>query len=141
MGGGDPGVLKPPGELKKEAVAHLPGRLLDAPARPLGLPGHVAGGRVKGDAATFAPGPDKGLVAVGIVPPEVVVVVGGVKGEAPFHGEPQQQLQKAHGIYAPGDAGDEGGVLRDPGLPEKPADSLRCQGLGQVIRHSAFPGK
>ena len=118
VGGGDAVAAQALGSLAQEGVPHVTGGLLQPPALPGGLTGHVApahrqlhGGQGvfpfrPGNALGAAPSgrkvPDKGLVPVGLRPPEAVVVVGGNQVEAQDVPQQPQPVEQVHRVRPPG---------------------------------------
>ena len=77
----------------------------------LGLLGHVAPTHHQGDAPLLAPLDHEVLVPLGLLPPQLMVEVGGVEGEGPGFGQGLQHGEQGHGICAPGQGAEDGAPL------------------------------
>mgnify|MGYP000205682294 CR=1 FL=1 len=77
----------------------------------LGLLGHVAPTHHQGDAPLLAPLDHEVLVPLGLLPPQLMVEVGGVEGEGLGFGQGLQHGEQGHGICAPGQGAEDGAPL------------------------------
>ena len=111
MGGGDLVGAQLLGGGGEKAVAHGAGGFLHPFALFLGLLGHVAPAHHQGDAPLLAPLDHEVLVPLGLLPPQLMVEVGGVEGEGPGFGQGLQHGEQGHGICAPGQGAEDGAPL------------------------------
>ncbi len=100
VGGGDDRRARFRRGFLQKGVPQFPGGLFNALPPAGGLGGDVGLPQMEGDPCLGAPAPDKGGVPLGFRPPQPVVEVGGVEGDALPAGEPVEQ---AHGIRPAGD--------------------------------------
>ena len=111
VGGGDLVGAQLLGGGGEKAVAHGAGGFLHPFALFLGLLGHVAPAHHQGDAPLLAPLDHEVLVPLGLLPPQLMVEVGGVEGEGPGFGQGLQHGEQGHGICAPGQGAEDGAPL------------------------------
>ena len=101
VGRGDARRPHPVRRLLQEAVAQLPGAVLQGRANLPGIGRRVSAAAGQGDALCPAPACDKALVPVRRGA-EMVVEVGGVDLEAPLPPHLPQQMEQGHGVPPPG---------------------------------------
>ncbi len=115
VGGGDEAGPRFRRRTAEKGVAHVPGSLLNAPPLDAGLSGHVAGVHVQGDGGEHAavgqavpPAAQvdklvhKGGVPVGLLPPQLMVVVGGGQLEVQLGPQAVQDVEHGNGVRPPG---------------------------------------
>ena len=127
------------GGLGEEAVPHGPGGLLHPFALLLGLLGHVPLAHDEGDVPLLAPLGDEGLVPLGLLPPQLVVEVGGVEVEVPFLGQLLQHGEQGHGVSPAGEGHQDGGAGGEHVVLVGKGRRLGDQ-INRVL-HSYAPGK
>ena len=130
VGGGDPVGPRLPGRLAQKGVPHVPGGLLQAGPPGPGLAGHVAGAQKQGDGGENPPvgqplGPaaqghelfHEGGVPPGLLPPELVVIVGGGQGKAQPGPQAVQGVEQAHRVGPAGHGAQHGAPRGDQVQP------------------------
>lgn len=130
VGGGDPLGPAGPGGPAEKIIAHVPGGLLHTAAAAAGLSGHIAAPDEQFHRGQVPPCPvgleqavppaaqgdelaDEGRVPVGLLPTQLVVVVGGGQCKGDLPAQSVQLVEQAHGVRSAGYGAQDGAAGGD----------------------------